>query len=375
MKNNVLFTLFFIIPVLAVSQEVTPNNSAEIVNHNIFHDILFAVGGYILTAVVGLSVYFIQKHETNKRLSILEQQNTKLTQQLTQHYDEIIVRDGFKMNNLKGQDGLKLYEDEICDIVRQAQESIKLCLVTPLLHSLREMWGIYDANHTPEWAKLFCEPLIDTLKVRKEECQELVVEISYLEDNFMRQIVGYIPNPSIDFDEYRSSIDYFFEKLKSQCKLITFQIQEAPLYFAIVDGKTQTGNTSGVMAFINCYDLIKQAKDSATANSIANNLQSFNFKNIQIIGFFNRLFDSISFQKPDDLCKFFKMCTAYGYELGMITSSELRCMHKQPRINNNKQNQKAGLIDLANDLRPLCNKHNLVNDTKFYVKKIKQQKD
>jgi len=381
--------LFLIMPVLGFGQDVGTEGTT-VPPQGEWVGLAIGIAGLAIGIVgiliaVGIFIFHIQqskKQKTieDKRFKEQMDKTEDLKEQLAKREDTVIEQKSFVLIG-----NFTAYEYEIRRLVETAKQSIRLCLVTPLLHSFRETWGIYNEETTPEWAKIFCEPFIESLRKKKEGGTTLIVEFLYLENNLMRQMAWHVPAVSVPWDEYHQSIEYFFSCLNDVCKLNRHQIQEAPLYFAIVDYElatlcSDTNQAEGIVAFINCHDLIKQAMDkkindlsfsqNRAADEIAGNLQCFKFRNPLILDFFMRLLNDLSLYRPlGELYKFFKMFAFHGYEYGMITSPELRHIYKQPE----HQDDLGEFEDLASELKNVCQSHNLINDTKFYLKKSKNK--
>jgi hypothetical protein len=314
--------------------------------------------GYILGALgIGTSIYIYyisgkQQTASNKNTESLIKRNQ----------DEIVKQYGFyPLRNGNNTNGFELFENKICDLVRDAKHSIKLCVVTPLFHSLRKEWkdgyNGYKSNES-HWANDFCRNFITNLPTENK----LAVDILFLEDNLLRRIAQRVPNKPILWDGdtgYKKSISDFIEELKPSCTLFYSTISEAPLYFALIDD-TETNNAKGVMAFINCQDLISQKMTAETgAEGIANNLESFYFENSNISKFFSRMFDILSFKGNDNLHSFFRICSSHGFEYGMIAHPDI----------NNIENLTGNVKKFFDELKELMDKHNYKIDPKFYINK------
>jgi len=227
--------------------------------------------------------------------------------------------------------GLTLFEDRICQLARQACKSLKLCVMTPLLHSLRKPWKEYTPDALSDeahWAHGFCEDLVNTVKARKRmEGIELEIDFIFADDKLLRKIIHFVPDRQIaDELGYYDSIKFFFSRLRGEeddrfCQLHYCQIPETPFYFALADvpndGEEVSDTSQGVMAFINCQDLISQRGQGRSTDEMAQDMQVYAFSNPAIIKFMARLFNSLAMQKDHTLYSLYQQCRTHNYELAL----------------------------------------------------------
>jgi hypothetical protein len=236
--------------------------------------------------------------------------------------------------------GLDGFDDKVCELVKEARKSVRLCLATPLLHSFRETWMQYDETHfydhpTTHWARRFCEPLRHSLREaqRAASGERLHVEILHLDEKLLKTYVQHIPDPDnhIPFPEYVHSLDYFFKALKidKACHLYAYPVPDIPIYLAIIDGPEgplgQNGvedippTAHGVVAFMSASEFLRQNKeDKRSAEQIAKNLQVYEFSNSEVVRFFTHLFREVSLHGDQQLLKFLQHCRTHSWKWAVI---------------------------------------------------------
>jgi len=187
--------------------------------------------------------------------------------------------------------GFELFDDKICDLVEKAEHSVRLCLVTPLLHSLRaKTWSPFkDALGNPNhWATKFCLKFLNTIPLKDDsEGHSLDIGILYLEECQLRNIVE---KNGVPWNEYKDSINDFFQKFtEHKCTVKKCTKADIFICFALIDSKDKD-KAKGVMAFFNHMDL-EQTK--FTNEEIAEQFQGFEFSDYQIVQYFDKLFDTM----------------------------------------------------------------------------------
>lgn len=236
------------------------------------------------------------------------------------------------------KDGLKGFEDEICESIKTATTSVQLCLSTPLLHSLKEGWIKYDAYHlssrpTDHWAREFCEPLRTMLRERRDAGSMMRVEMVCLDDKTMEKFVSEVPEPPIPWGEYKDSIEHFFSILRTDggsspnpvCDLFVMRVPEVPIYIAIIDGPQNDGvcpdTAKGFVAFMGSTELMAQRRSGRKTPEIATKLQAFRFTNPEVIRFFSRLFRDVSLHGDERLLQFLQQCQRGQYSWALVTDA------------------------------------------------------
>ena len=225
------------------------------------------------------------------KLSVGSNELLKLRhEEIIQIYGFSPLKNPFIHKDKESQTGFELFENEICNLVENAEHSVMLCLVTPLLHSLRMDWkdGYQGSMHNKDhWADKFCTKFIRKIPpIRKSESDKLNIKILYLEDDSLKKIVE---KNSIPWTEYKDSISTFLDGFEGHhCIVTKYTIPNIPMYFAIIDSENQ-GKAKGVMAFFNYMDLTK----TSDADKIAKEFQGFRFSDFQIIQYFNELFKNM----------------------------------------------------------------------------------
>ena len=352
----------------------------------------------IIIGIIGI-IFAIKSRKNNKKLNkIISEQNDKidkLEKSNNEKRDETIKKYGFfplRNENNKDENGLKIFEDRIVELAKSAKKNIKLCVVTPLLHSLRKDWYPYNDiefdKHPDHWAKEFCENFINEMikNKSKKDSITLDVDIIFLDDNTLRKIVTFIPPNRINWNSYQESINHFFSKLKGDigiisglkplCNLNYFQIPDSPIYFALIDTPDSAisdkwdnemyDNAKGIMTFINYQDLIEQRKNEGnSAEKIAQDLEGFEFSNKTILKFFVRLFNTLSLRNHNHLYDFYKIMNSHGYDWGMVYSSDLIKIIEEIKneINNNYNFDVKEKLKILEDTL----KKSFENEKKYYV--------
>lgn len=246
-----------------------------------------------------------------------------------------------KMKSLKkNPDGLELFESRLIEITEKAKNNVKLCLLTPLIHSLRKPWQQWNPSF-PEghWARDFCKPFRDALSTRENHVS---VEIVYLQDDVLESFIRDKVTPSInDWPGYRAAITNFIEYLKFRnpsnqggekvSDVLTTQIPKIPFLIAIVDVPTNGGeflpSTRGLIAFMNEREFHVQRRQMRTPEDIGKALIPFEFNNPDILAMFSRSFDDLALHQDNKLFEFYKKCLARSkngekYFWGLFTDAE-----------------------------------------------------
>lgn len=213
-----------------------------------------------------------------------------------------------KMDELKkNPDGLELFESRLIEITMEAKQSIKLCLLTPLIHSLRKEWRPWNASFPADhWARDFCLPFHDALSKHKNHVS---VEIVFLQDDILESLITQkITNPIRNWEEYKDAIFKFIEYLKFRdpnnhngeriADVFSTQVPKIPFLLALVDVPTGDGkfldSSHGLIAFINEREFHVQLRKKRTPDSIGNALMPFEIHNQDILAMFSRSFDDLA---------------------------------------------------------------------------------
>lgn len=202
--------------------------------------------------------------------------------------------------------GLKGFEDRICELMRKSGISVQLLLVTPLLHSFRYEWIPYtaDAYHDHErdpkyWAMEFCKPFIDILAKAKDQGRELKVELAFLKEEKLAEVVKKVPKTETTINEtqYKDSVEFFLDKVADTQKTpaewkakYVRRIPEVPFYLGLIDCDSPENkrprNAWGVVAFISSTTLIEQSNMGRSADEIALTVMAYEFQHPEIMRFF-----------------------------------------------------------------------------------------
>lgn len=356
----------------------------------------------ILIGLIGIVWgFFISKASTKKHLTKIGELNFQICEQgeniqalqisNQKKKEEIIKEFSFyplRLENPNGaiNNGLELFENKIVELVKDAKKNVKLCIVTPLLHSLRKEWKTYsdqslNQHGNNHWACEFCEPFFDTVYNLKNK-QDITIDIDviFLEDNLLRKFVSFIPPKKIPWRDYESSIHYFFSRLKGETlpnkpelsNVNYYQIPESPLYFALIDTPDEIDTKDwedckgkGVMTFINCQDLIYQnLHERKSSEVISQDLEPFAFSNKNILKFFVRLFNNLSLQNHSYLYSFYKQMNTYGYDWGMVQSTTFEQIIEDIEKFDTDSLISQGAGELISSLKIVTDK---IKNNKYYI--------
>jgi len=246
-----------------------------------------------------------------------------------------------KMGELdKNPDGLELFESRLIEITMEAQKSIKLCLLTPLIHSLRKEWRRWDPSFPADhWARDFCKPFHDALS---SHTNRVSVEIVFLQDDILESLITQkITNPIRKWEEYKDAIFKFIEYLKFRdpndhngeriADVFSTQVPRIPFLLALVDVPTGDGkfldSSHGLIAFINEREFHVQLRKKRTPDGIGKSLMPFEIHNQDILAMFSRSFDDLALHQDTKLFDFYKRCLAKSkngeeYFWGLFTDAE-----------------------------------------------------
>jgi hypothetical protein len=241
--------------------------------------------------------------------------------------------------------GLDGFDNKVCELVKRAERSVRLCLATPLLHSLRKeafrdgQWLTYDPTHlynhqSVHWAKEFCEPFRHSLR-QISEIQgrpKIQVELVFLDNRNLKAYVENIPdrnNLPIPVPEYERSVEHFTTSLRrdNTCDIFTYEVPDIPIYMAIIDGpeispgsglEAFPGNPHGVVAFMSASEAMRQRKEKRSVDQIAKNIQVYEFTNREVIRFFTHLFHEATLHSDKDLLEFLKHCRTHDWKWAVI---------------------------------------------------------
>ena len=300
------------------------------------------------TIVISLILgYFVSLHFHRKAKKELMDSHRKAKKE----FRDSLLRDvGFapatlddekRMKSLKeNPDGLELFESRLIEITQKAKNNVQLCLLTPLIHSLRKPWQQWNSSF-PEghWARDFCKPFHDALSTRENHVS---VEIVYLQDDVLESFIRDKVTPSInDWPGYRAAITNFIEYLKFRnpsnqggervSDVLTTQIPKIPFLLAIIDVPTNGGefspSTRGLIAFMNEREFHMQRRQRRTPEDIGKKLIPFEFNNPDILAMFSRSFDDLALHQDTKLFDFYKKCLAKSkngekYFWGLFTDAE-----------------------------------------------------
>lgn len=287
----------------------------------------------VITVIMGsvVSLYFYLKAKRNFKDSLLRDVG----------FAPATLDNEKKMNSLiKTPDGLELFESRLIEITRKAKRNVKLCLLTPLIHSLRKPWQRWNDDF-PEghWANDFCKPFHDALCA----CSKNVyVEIVYLQDAVLKSFIKDKIKPSIDdWVGYREAIDRFIRYIKYRnpsntetgniADVLTTQIPKIPFLLALIDipinGEELLPSTRGLIAFMNEQEFHVQRRQMRTPEDIGKTLIPFEFNNPDILAMFSRSFDDLALHQDNKLFDFYKRCLAKSkngeeYFWGLFTDAE-----------------------------------------------------
>ncbi len=286
-----------------------------------------------------------QKKRENKQLDDslkkITRTNEDLLLQVKKTHQDILNESGFSpVEKRAHQSGLDAFEDRIRDLTLQAKRRIKLCLVTPLLHSLRGPWKEYtqervesDPDH---WARKFCEPFLSALRAQRNEGHCPQVDIIYLEDKLLFNVVSTVTKSGVNssnFHEYKRSIEHFFRLLRTDgregnyqlCEFTEGAMPDSPMYIALIDPPRADDPSDiephGVIAFMNARELVARIRNGETQEQLAQELRSFEFSDPTIVKFFDRIFDSLALTGDRDYEFLHRLLQRYrhdGSDFGVI---------------------------------------------------------
>lgn len=256
-----------------------------------------------LSVLVSLCVFLRSSKNSDEILKITKMKNRKV---LEEHGFYPLIDENADKN------GFELFEDEICNLVGQAENSIKLCIVTPLLHSLRMPWNYgYRFDFADHWAKKFCAKFLEKIKMKTKVMTEgkFDVQFLYLNDETLEKIVKKrssdkniiqwkVDDKQKAREGYKNSIDAFFDDFGAHdCVLDKQQTSDIPVYFAVIDsGPNNTSGINkgqGVMSFFDINKLLDKQNESGTFDKIAEDFQAFGFTQPQIVQYFDNLFNTL----------------------------------------------------------------------------------
>ncbi|WP_292993716.1 hypothetical protein [Nitrosomonas sp.] len=294
-----------------------------------------------ISALIGAFIAFIfwfvikrpeeieQKAELEKITARLDEANRKLNEDENTQQKKL----GFVPITV----GLKSFEDRICQRMSTANKSVKLCLSTPLIYSLKaHPWRTYsrkslNQNYSDYWPNDFCEEFRKILIKHRNTYQErLEVELIFLDERSIKNLLQEL-NPSVPYAEYSESLNFFIDEVlrndekagETLCKLDVHRVMKIPFYLALFDVEEEK-NSRGIVAFANDRTLLHEHKSNKTTQdlngtrNLAENLQSYEFTNPAVVRFMNQLFDQTKLLSDQQLTSFLEICITNGFSWSAI---------------------------------------------------------
>lgn len=217
----------------------------------------------LLAGIISFIVWFIWKRPKEIKA---EKDMDKLKNELNQVNKQLVMKEKDFQNKygfVPIGTGLKPFEDRICKRVSEAKKSVKLCISTPLLYSLKASpWWTYsrkflDKNLSDYWPNEFCEQFRLILRNRMSSGTLLDVELIYLDERSTKKLVAEL-NPSVPYDEHRESLNFFIDEVlqkdeqarRKLCNLKVHRVMRVPFYLALFDTGGANG-CCGIVAFAN----------------------------------------------------------------------------------------------------------------------------
>lgn len=277
--------------------------------------------------------------QAHKHLATAAQDSAKLQESLAQANKQLATtEEEFQKNHgfVPIDAGLKPFEDRICTRVKSAKKSVKLCLSTPLLYSLKaKKWLPYNREklnepHTDYWPKEFCEPFRETLTEHVRQGNLLNVELIHLDDRSTQKLITEL-NSKVPYEEHKASLDFFIDEVlqkdemanRKLCNLEKHRVMRVPFYLALFDTDELSG-CCGIVAFANDNYLLNESKIAKqTAKDMADTLQAYEFTNPHVVKFLNQLFEQTKLLSDQHLVDFLNICISSGFSWSAIADGVL----------------------------------------------------
>lgn len=320
------------VPPAETSVPSAESSAAYYINWGVF--IMQTLVAFVVGFVSSLfAAYFFHKRVTVPKIESRLKEETGLFKAELNNKKKM-----YELN--KNPDGLELFESRLIEITMEAQKSIKLCLLTPLIHSLRKEWRRWDPSFPADhWASDFCKPFHDALS---SHTNRVSVEIVFLQDDILESFIRQkITNQIRDWEGYKDAIFKFIEYLKFRdpndhngeriANVLSTQVPKIPFLLALVDVPTGDGefldSSHGLIAFINEREFHVQLRKNRTPDVIGKSLIPFEIHNRDILAMFSRGFDDLALHQDDKLFNFYKRCLAKSkngekYFWGLFTDAE-----------------------------------------------------
>lgn len=292
----------------------------------------------LVGAIIGAFVTFIlsaprlkrekkEKQEAVQARQLAVEKLNKIKEQLDTKERDFQEKHGFVPIDI----GLEAFEDRICERVKKAKKSVKLCLSTPLLYSLKaNPWRTYsrkflNENLSDYWPKNFCEQFRKILRERVAESTTLDVELIYLDERSTKTLVSEM-NPRVPYVEHRESLDFFIDEVLKKderanhklCNLKVHRVMKVPFYLALVDTDEASG-VFGIVAFANDNYLLNESiKEKRMSEDMAKTLQGYEFTKHDVVRFMNQLFEQTKLLSDERLVNFLDICTTSGFSWSAI---------------------------------------------------------
>lgn len=291
-----------------------------------------AVFGSVLTFFASrwrLKKETVEKQQAQQDRDLANVALTDIKKQLATKEEDFQKKHGFVPIDA----GLKPFEDRICKRVSEANKSVKLCLSTPLLYSLKaNPWRMYsrkilDQKFSEYWPNEFCEQFRNTLRNRVSSGNLLNVELIYLDERSTKKLVAEL-NPSVPYTEHSESLNFFIDEVlqkdeqasRKLCNLKVHRVMRVPFYLALFD-TDDAGGCCGIVAFANDNYLLSEHMDERrTTEDIARTLQAYEFTNHDVVRFLNQLFEQTKLLSDERLVSFLEICIASGFSWSAIAN-------------------------------------------------------